>query len=299
MRKTNKTRRKEKTQKRKKNIEKMELWGHKIFVCLLFLIFPILFGLVLPYFSMRKHLRNRTLPRWYGPVNSMSIGLLFGVLLLHLIPDAFEDTNAALESLNLSTVYPLSSLLIGTGFFLVTLVEVMVTSTQNGDTHDCENMFEHSTSVSGIYTMVFGLSAHSLFEGLAVGLQSSAADLWTLTIVIMIHKCLFALIMGISALRTLTLTQSAICLFIFAISSSAGVAIGTIIEAISSESPKMDLTVGILESISTGTFVFVVFMELVPKGMDLHAQDAMKTVLLVMIGFGIMAGFQALDLISS
>jgi len=57
--------------------------------------------------------------------------------------------------------------------------------------------------------------------------------------------------------------------------------------------------VGVLESISTGTFVFVVFMELVPKGMDLHAQDALKTVVLVMIGFGIMAGFQALDLISS
>lgn len=67
----------------------MELWGQKIFVCLLFIIFPILFGLVLPYFSMRKHLRNRTLPRWYGPVNSMSIGLLFGVLLLHLIPGKF------------------------------------------------------------------------------------------------------------------------------------------------------------------------------------------------------------------
>ncbi|CBY19542.1 unnamed protein product [Oikopleura dioica] len=276
----------------------MELWVQKTFVCLLFILFPILFGLVLPYFSMRKHLRNRTLPRWYGPVNSMSIGLLFGVLLLHLIPDAFEDTNAALEALHLSTVYPLSSLLIGTGFFLVTLVEVMV-SAHNGESHDCDNMFEHSTSVNGIYTMVFGLSAHSLFEGLAVGLQSSAADVWTLTIVIMIHKCLFALIMGISALRTLTLTQSAICLFIFAISSSAGVAIGTIIEAISSESPKMDLTVGVLESISTGTFVFVVFMELVPKGMDLHAQDALKTVVLVMIGFGIMAGFQALDLISS
>ena len=51
----------------------------------------------------------------------------------------------------------------------------MVTSSQNGDSHDCDNMFEHSTSVNGIYTMVFGLSAHSLFEGLAVGLQSSAA----------------------------------------------------------------------------------------------------------------------------
>ena len=56
----------------------------------------------------------------------------------------------------------------------MTLVEVMVSS-HNGELHDCDNMFEHSTSVNGIYTMVFGLSAHSLFEGLAVGLQSSAA----------------------------------------------------------------------------------------------------------------------------
>jgi ABC-type Fe3+ transport system permease subunit len=87
VRKTNKLKRK--ITKERKIIEKMELWGQKIFVCLLFIIFPILFGLVLPYFSMRKHLRNRTLPKWYGPVNSMSIGLLFGVLLLHLIPGKF------------------------------------------------------------------------------------------------------------------------------------------------------------------------------------------------------------------
>ena len=63
-----------------------------------------------------------------SPVNSMSIGLLFGVSLLHLIPDANEDMENALERAEADTNYPVAMLLVAVGFFIVTLVEIVVSN---------------------------------------------------------------------------------------------------------------------------------------------------------------------------
>ena len=90
------------------------------------------------------------MPGWFSPVSSISTGLLFGVSLLHLIPDCTTDMQNALErngfqlklisrrlnacvhenwipiSANVKNVYPVTMLLISTGFFIVTLVEILV-----------------------------------------------------------------------------------------------------------------------------------------------------------------------------
>ena len=57
----------------------------------------------------------------------------------------------------------------------------------------------------------------------------------------------------------------------------------------------MDLTVAILESISTGTFLYVIFVELIPNELRVKGLDAIAQLLLVIIGFGIMAGIQGID----
>ena len=64
-------------------------------------------------------------------------------------------------------------------------------------------MFECGHSTSAVYTMIFGLSAHSIFEGLAIGLQDDSSTLRLLAFVVLIHKSLFALIIGLAALRSL------------------------------------------------------------------------------------------------
>ena len=81
-------------------------------------------------------------------------------------------------------------------------------------------------------------------------------------------------------------------------SSPIGIAIGTIVFAFSNESPEMDLAVAILESIATGTFLFVVFIELIPKEMNLHAEGAIKQLIFVICGYALMAGMQALNAFS-
>ena len=80
----------------------------------------------LPYCLLKNSLRTGELPVWFSPINSVSTGLLLGVLLLHLIPDANGDTAEALEDFGATTNYPVSMLLVGVGFFIVTLVELLV-----------------------------------------------------------------------------------------------------------------------------------------------------------------------------
>ena len=116
---------------------------------MIFLIVPLLVGLLLPYFLLRTAIQSGIMPKWFrntffqhkisffqvqvlenveSPVNSMSIGLLFGVSLLHLIPDANEDMENALERAEADTNYPVAMLLVAVGFFIVTLVEIVVSN---------------------------------------------------------------------------------------------------------------------------------------------------------------------------
>merc|ERR1711872_732551 len=105
-----------------------------------------------------------------------------------------EDTEAAFKELEVDDSYPVAMLLIGSGFFLVAFVEISATklfTSGNGHSHhDVEIFDDYRQSKSAIYTMVFGLSAHSIFEGLAIGLQTDSRELWTLALVVLIHKSL-------------------------------------------------------------------------------------------------------------
>ena len=57
----------------------------------------------------------------------------------------------------------------------------------------------------------------------------------------------------------------------------------------------MDVTVAVLESISCGTFLFVVFVELLPNELQLRERGAIGQLVLIILGFGGMCGLQALD----
>ena len=91
--------------------------------------------------------------------------------------------------------------------------------------------------------MVFGLSgmiancinqsnycrlAHSIFEGLAIGLQSSSSSLWLVSLIVLVHKSLFALVMGLAALRTFEgMVKPLLVMLTFSVSSPIGIGIGS------------------------------------------------------------------------
>ena len=108
---------------------------------------------------------------------------------------------------------------------------------------ETEKMIESCTSVTAVYTMVFALSgsclinkventvlAHSIFEGLAIGLQDTSADLWVITGIVLVHKSILALVMGIAALRTLKgLRKPIVLMTMFSFASPVGIGIGTLV----------------------------------------------------------------------
>ena len=64
--------------------------------CFIFLVVPLLVGLVLPYFLLKPSINTGIMPFWFKYVSAISTGLLFGISLLHLIPDCTGDMEDAL-----------------------------------------------------------------------------------------------------------------------------------------------------------------------------------------------------------
>lgn len=88
----------------------------------------------------------------------------------------------------------------------------------HGHTHDhpghSHDHHGHSHDISGIiskdrnqdrgirfYILVLSLSVHSVFEGMALGLQNHMSDLMNLFVGVIIHECLVAFAMGVSLSR--------------------------------------------------------------------------------------------------
>lgn len=78
-----------------------------------------------------------------------------------------------------------------------TAVSVPAEIEKNG--HEGHVHFDASSHTSiRSFVLLFALSAHALFEGLAIGLQSSASALRTLVMAVLIHKMALSFSYGIS-----------------------------------------------------------------------------------------------------
>ena len=62
---------------------------------------------------------------------------------------------------------------------------------------DCHNHFDPQFNVRSLI-LLFALSTHALFEGLAIGFQSSVSALRSLSVAVVIHKMALAFSFGIS-----------------------------------------------------------------------------------------------------
>ncbi|XP_072032471.1 zinc transporter ZIP1-like [Amphiura filiformis] len=299
--------------------------------------------------------------------NLFAGGVFLATLLLHLMPEASETLQGALEDKGVDIHYPLSQLLVAAGFFLIAITEQLAfcfhhttskectmpapdqdQSTHNYNTHEVheDNIDENSHLLSDEKTPVYSqnstvetsghfavsyenscthnapvqphdthdhmvstqktltirsllfflaLSLHSLFEGVAIGLQKSAADVLETLLAVAIHK-------GVIAFSfTLTMTQQAIIpriilvyVIILAVISPAGIAIGLAVSE-GNDGTASDLANGVLQSIAAGTFLFVVFFEILPRELHCHEKlEGALNLLCTMLGFGLMAGLQSI-----
>lgn len=135
--------------------------------------------------------------------------------------------------------------------------------------------------------LLVSLLFHSLFDGLALGLQTSSSKVYTIMIAIVFHKSLVAFSLTLKFYRAFPgkVRFVVVCLFIFSIISPIGSLIGWLVSG--SDSIHIAIRAGcsgILQSLATGTFLYVTFIEILGPELG-HGQARLTSIFFVFIGF--------------
>lgn len=238
-------------------------------------------------------------------------GVFFATCLLDLLPDYLQSINEAFSNAGITLQFPLPEFIVAMGFFLVLVLEQIVlafkdrSSSQqeerrtlladssiqrrrrsSADSNGHAHVDLSSQSALRAFILVFSLSLHSVFEGLAVGLLENAGDVLEICLAMMIHKSIvsFSLTVKLSQGR---LRRSAIagCLLLFAAMSPLGIAVGVALTE-TKTSPQHQLARCALEGLAGGTFFYITFMEILPHELANPANRIPKVAMLL-VGFAV------------
>lgn len=140
-------------------------------------------------------------------------------------------------------------------------------------------------SLGGLLIVV-ALSFHSIFEGLAIGLQQSNKDVWTTLAAVAIHKFVIAFVVGLEVYAEGTRTVVVIIyMVIFSVMSPVGILIG-LVSQITLEG-QTNMAIGYLNALATGTLLYVTFFEVLQREKNSQLSGLLQF-LAVVLGFGIM-----------
>jgi len=143
------------------------------------------------------------------------------------------------------------------------------------------------------FMLLLAIGIHTIFEGLAIGLQHSANIVWNLFIAIIIHKLIIVFSLGFSFAENLKHKRNAILfIVIFSFLSPVGIAIGTCLMAGDPEGQSLglDVTNGILQGVSTGTLLYCSFFEILMG--EVGSDHSLLKVFLIVLGFVLMTLLQ-------
>lgn len=137
-------------------------------------------------------------------------------------------------------------------------------------------------------SLVLALSAHSIFEGLALGLQEDGAKLGSLFIGVAIHETLASVALGVNVAKTGVPLRDACKLGItVSLMIPLGIGIGMGIETVQHLAESIISVV--LQGLAAGTFLFITFFEILSQELaDKH--DRLLKVLFLALGYGVLAG---------
>ncbi|KAJ2953205.1 hypothetical protein O0L34_g782 [Tuta absoluta] len=109
--------------------------------------------------------------------------------------------------------------------------------------------------------IVLALSIHELFEGLAVGLESSANKVWFMFGAVSAHKYIIAFCIGVELLVAGTRRWlSILYIFTFSFVSALGIGVGILLVG-GAGAAQAGLYSVVLQGLACGTLVYVVFFE--------------------------------------
>ena len=137
--------------------------------------------------------------------------------------------------------------------------------------------------------LLIALSFHSVFEGIAIGLQDKSTDLFSIFMAVMIHKALMAFSLGLNMAQSKLSTRNFIVSsIVFNSASPLGIIFGILMSGLP---PSMfsDICNGVLQCLAGGTFLYITFFEVLPHELNAPG-NRLKKIFFVVIGFAAICG---------
>jgi len=135
---------------------------------------------------------------------------------------------------------------------------------------ECERTAAQIKAAIRTVFVVFALSFHSIVEGLALSLEDEVAGVWLNTGATSLHKFVIAFSVGVELISNkLSIWTYSISIIVFSLAPAFGAVIGILLTEISYNcalQERIDLPLQILQGVATGTVLYVVFFEIIPKG---------------------------------
>ncbi|KAK7087440.1 zinc transporter ZIP1-like [Littorina saxatilis] len=153
---------------------------------------------------------------------------------------------------------------------------------------ESEDRFSAQSGLRAL-VMLLALSFHTIFDGLAVGLQDTDADIWTTAAAISIHKIIVAVSLGLELATALASRplKAFLLLFVFALMAPLGLAIGMGVTSGHVNERAHLLAGSLLQAVATGSFLYVTFFEVLAE--ELGCASSVLKIVVTAAGFGAMA----------
>ncbi|XP_041362371.1 zinc transporter ZIP1-like [Gigantopelta aegis] len=145
---------------------------------------------------------------------------------------------------------------------------------------------EESENQSPLRTLLLliVLSLHSIFEGLAIGLQKNTNGVLEIFAALVLHKGILSFSLGMNLVHTRLSEGTTIrSILIFSLTAPIGIALGIGIMKFW-DSTTSSLVQGILQGIASGTFLYITFFEVLPHEFNSSHSRLLK-VFFLLFGF--------------
>nr|XP_057929956.1 zinc transporter ZIP3-like [Doryrhamphus excisus]XP_057929957.1 zinc transporter ZIP3-like [Doryrhamphus excisus] len=255
--------------------------------------------------------------------NAFSGGVFLATCFNALLPAVRAKANDVLRQLKVDGEYPVAETMMMLGFFVSVLVEQSVLTfrketpsfidletfngggSEVGSDSECDAPFisavrhrghRHShlspTQLVGagplrLASLVLALSAHSVFEGVALGLQEDAGKFGSLLLGVAVHETLAATALGMSAAKAaLGMKDAAKIAVAVSLMIPLGATVGVVVN--SAQTLAGGVVSVVLQGLAAGTFLFVTFFEILTPELE-HKADRLLKVLFLVLGYGALA----------
>ncbi|GMS84934.1 hypothetical protein PENTCL1PPCAC_7109 [Pristionchus entomophagus] len=141
--------------------------------------------------------------------------------------------------------------------------------------------------------LLLGLSVHSLFEGLALGLQGEGADFYSMMFAIMLHEILCCLAYGVSlAQQRAPMGAAVVSVLVLSACIPAGMLVALVVSMV--EGSSAALIRFVLEALAAGTFVYVACVEMLANELQqLQGRNGVAASFAVAAGVLLFAALQS------